>query len=93
MSASLLAGLVREVPRIEPPWRCSRLTSAIDELADVFGAALDEVLEAVAEADHLHAVVDGLDGDGADDAVDARGRPAADQQGRLGRLRIIDASA
>src|SRR5262249_61939855 len=50
------------------------------QLAVVLGGAFDEVPEAVLEADHVHAVVeDGLDGDGRDDAVDARGGAAADE--------------
>ena len=83
MSASFLAGLVREVPRIEPPRRCNRLTSSMCSWRTWSVVALDQVLEAVAEADDFDAVVDGLDGDGADDAVDARGRAAADDQGEF----------
>jgi hypothetical protein len=41
------------------------------------------VLEPVADADHLEPAVDRLDGDRADDAVDARGRAAADHDAEL----------
>ena len=41
--------------------------------------ALREVFEAVAEADDFESVVDAFDGGGGDDAVDARGRAATDQ--------------
>src|SRR5207253_10924678 len=43
----------------------------------------DGVAVAVIEADHFHAVVTRLDGDGADHAVDAGGRAAADQEREL----------
>ena len=36
---------------------------------------IDEVLEAVADADDFESLVDGLDGDRADDAVDAGAGP------------------
>ena len=51
------------------------------------GHALDEVLEAVVEAQDLEALLDGLDGDGGDDAVEAGGRPAADEEGDAARMR------
>ena len=50
---------------------------------DIVAAALDEVLEAVAEPDDLQVVIDGFDGDRADDAVNSRGRPAAHDQGEF----------
>ena len=48
----------------------------------VVGIALDEPFEAVLEAEDLEALLDRLDGDRADDAVDARRRAAANQQGQ-----------
>jgi hypothetical protein len=39
----------------------------------------DEVLEPIANADDLEALVDRLDGHGRDDGIDARGRSAADE--------------
>jgi hypothetical protein len=39
----------------------------------------DEVLEPIADADDLEALIEGLDGRGRDDGVDARRRAAADQ--------------
>ena len=80
MSASFLAGLVREVPRIDPPCKCSRLTSAIVSLRTWSTLPWTRFLNPSRIADHLQSVVDGLDGDRADDAVDARGRPAADDE-------------
>ena len=41
--------------------------------------AADEVLEPIADADDLEALVERLDGRGRDDGVDARGRSAADE--------------
>ena len=55
------------------------------QLAIVVGVALDQPLEAVAEADHLDALLDGLDGHRADDAVDPRRRTAADQESEFAR--------
>src|SRR5262245_44414481 len=46
---------------------------------ELFGPQ-DRVLVTVVEADHLHAVVAGFDGDRTDDAVDAGGRAAADYE-------------
>src|SRR5579884_3059622 len=46
----------------------------------VLGVPLDEPLEPIAEADDFDPLFDGLDGHGADDAIDPRGRAAADQQ-------------
>src|SRR5262249_22042746 len=45
--------------------------------------ALDQVAKAIADAEDLNAVVERLDGDRADDAVDAGRRSAADQEGQL----------
>src|SRR5439155_21947 len=53
------------------------------EPADVFAAAFDELLEAVANAEDVDAVIDGLDGDGTDDAVDAGRRSATHDEGDL----------
>ena len=49
----------------------------------VIDIALDDPLEAVADADHLHAIELRADGGGADDAVDARGGTSADQDGEM----------
>ena len=49
----------------------------------------DGVLVAVEKADHLHAVVARLDGDGTDDAVDAGGRAAADHGASLPPLGVL----
>lgn len=51
------------------------------EPADEFAIALDEVLEAVANAVDLHVIIDCFDGDGANNAIDAGSGPAADQKG------------
>ena len=45
----------------------------------MMGVALGEPFVAVADTDDLKALVDAFDGGGADDAVDAGGRPAPDQ--------------
>jgi hypothetical protein len=50
---------------------------------DVLAVALGGPLEAVGETDDFHAMVDRFDGDGADDAIDARSRAAAYHQGQL----------
>ena len=74
-----MAGLVREVRRIEPPVKWMRETSFDRQLADVRRVALRDVPVAVVEPDHAQAVVDRLDRRRGDDAVDSRGRTAADE--------------
>ena len=54
-----------------------RILGEVDEAAG--RVAGDEVLETVGAAEHLEALVEGLQGDGADDAVDAGGGTAADK--------------
>ena len=49
------------------------------ERCDVLDVSLHEPLEAVTDADDVHAFEPGADGGGRDDAVDARGGTAADQ--------------
>ena len=50
---------------------------------DVVDVALHDPLEAVADADDVDALEPGADGRRADDAVDAGGRAAADQNGEI----------
>src|SRR5262249_36827108 len=47
------------------------------EVGDVVGVALHDPLEAVPDAQNLHALDDAADGGGGDDAVDAGGRAPA----------------
>ena len=49
------------------------------QLGRMAGIALRQPLIAVVDAEHAAAFVDGLDRRGRDDAVDARRRPAADE--------------
>ena len=53
------------------------------ERHDVVDVALHDPLEAVAQAEDLEALELGADGGGADDAVDAGGGAAADENGEL----------
>src|SRR5207237_6881693 len=57
---------------------------AIDRKSEaMLRVALGQPFVAVAKADHFILLVDALDGRGADDAVDARRRPAANQNSQL----------
>src|SRR5262245_27261968 len=56
---------------------------------DMAGVAPGQPLEAVIETNHPHALVDRLDGDGTDDAIDAGRRPTADEQGELAVHRSV----
>ncbi len=63
----------------EPPRKWMRLTRVDGERRDVVDVALHDPLEAVADADDVDAFELGADGGRADDAVDAGGRTAADE--------------
>ena len=82
-SSGLLVGFAREMPSVEPPRKWMRLVSAMVSGADVRRVALDEPLEAVLDAEHLDAGEARADGRCADDAVDAGGRTAADEDREL----------
>ena len=80
------AGRLRRLRRVVARGAEDRAAEQVDardivdrERPEPGSVAAHEVLEAVADADDLEALVDGLDGDGGDDAVDARSRPAADE--------------
>ena len=74
-----VVGFSREVPSIDPPSRCTRDTSSIASGRSAGRIPADEVLEPIADADDLEALVERLDGRGRDDGIDARGRSAADE--------------
>ena len=78
-----MVGLAREMPRCEPPRKWMRLTASIVSGHDVIDVALHDPLEAVADAEDLDAFERGADGRRADDAVDAGGGAAADQDGEI----------
>ena len=63
----------------EPPRKWMRLTSSMSSGVHVLDVALHDPLEAVADADDLDAFEPAADGRGADDAVDAGGGAAADE--------------
>src|SRR5262249_8248883 len=67
-------------------YRLDLVDGEVDPMLGV-GTALHEVLEAVEKPNHLHPLLDRLDGDRTDDAVDARSRSATDDQGQLASLR------
>ena len=79
MLVSDLVGFVREVPRIEPPWRWMPLHVANGQRLAMLRVARREPFEAVAKADDFVALVDAFDGGRRDDAVDAGRRAATDQ--------------
>ena len=91
-SSGSLVGLAREMPRIEPPRKWMRLTSSMVSGIDVVDVALHEPLEAVADAERPRRPRARADGGRADDAVDARGGSAADEDRELSvhlpRLRV-----
>ena len=76
-------GLAREMPMCEPPRKWMRLTRVDGERRDVFDVPVHQPLEAVADADDVHAFEGGADGGGADDAVDAGSGTAAHQDGEF----------
>ena len=84
--AGFFVGLAREVPRCEPPRKWMRLTSSMVSGIDVIDVALHEPLEAVLDAQHVDALEGAADRRRADDAVDAGGRTAADQNGDFLRM-------
>src|SRR5262249_5665711 len=57
------------------------------EMSDVRDVAVDEVLEAVADADDFEALVDGLNRDRANHPVDTGGRPTANHDAELAARR------
>ena len=78
-----LVGLAREMPMCEPPRKWMRLTSSMVSGVTWSTFALHDPLEAVADAEDLDALEPGADGGGADDAVDAGGGAAADEDGEF----------
>ena len=80
------------MPRCEPPRKWMRLTASMVSGIDVLGVALHEPLEPVADADDVEPVEAGADGGGADDAVDAGGGAAADEDGELVHCREFEGS-
>ena len=74
-------GFAREMPMCEPPRKWMRLTSSIVSGRDVVDVALHDPLEAVADAQDLDTLEDAADRRRADDAVDAGGGAAPDENG------------
>ncbi len=79
MLVSDLVGLVREVPRIEPPRRWMPAHVANRQRLAMLRLARREPFEAVVKADDFVALVDAFNGGRRDDAVDAGRRSATDQ--------------
>ena len=80
-------GIGRRIRARDPDVGTAAKVDAADgvdgEGCDVFDVTPHQPFEAVAYADHLHAFEHGADGRGADHAVDARCRSAADKNRKL----------
>ena len=75
--------MAREMPMCEPPRKWMRLTPSMVSGVTCSMSPLHQPLEAVAHADDVHALEGRADGRGADDAVDAGGGSAADEDGEF----------
>jgi len=69
---------------LEPVDRAASYAHLLHDLLDgqnsvVAGIPLDQPLESIAQADHFHAMVNGLNRNGTDDAVDSRRGPTTDR--------------
>ena len=84
-SVGSVVGLARAMPRCDPPRKWMRLTASMVSGMTCVDVALHDPLEAVADADDVDAFEAGADGGRADDAVDAGGRAAADENGEIVR--------
>ena len=77
--ASDLVGLVREVPRIEPPRKCTPLTSSMCSTRCRSEMPCASHLKPSRKPDHFEVVIDRLNRHRADHAIDSRRRTAAHQ--------------
>jgi hypothetical protein len=76
-----LVGFSRDVPRIDPPLKCTRETSSIVSGLQRAWIAAHQTLEAVANTDDVEPLVERLDRRGGNDCVDTGSRPATDEDG------------